>query len=69
MKVFLISFVLIMLTASCSNQANEAVYNMMHERERQQCLQQGKSDCPRTDSYKKYKKDRDEVMQYEDINK
>lgn len=69
MKVFLISFVLIMLTASCSHQAKEAVYNMMHERERQECLQQGKSDCPRTDSYKKYKKDRDEVMQYEDINK
>lgn len=58
-----------MLTASCSNQAKEAVYNMMHERERQQCLQQGKSDCPRTESYNKYKKERDEVMQYEDINK
>lgn len=69
MKVFLISFLLIISTVSCSNQAKEAVYNMVHERERQQCLQQGNIDCPRTDSYKKYKKDRNEVMQYEDINK
>ena len=69
MKIFLVSFVLIMSTASCSNQANEAVYNMMHERERQECLEQATSDCPRTDSYQKYKKERDEVIQYEDINK
>lgn len=62
MKVFLISFVLIILTASCSNQANEAVYNMMHEKQRQDCLQQRNKDCPRSESYKEYKQKRDDVF-------
>jgi len=65
MKIFLVSFVLVMLTA-CTSQA---VYDMMHERERQECLKQGRSDCQRGESYDKYKQKRDEVMQYEDINK
>jgi len=51
-----------MFTASCSNQAKEAVYNMMQERERQECLQQGNKDCPRGESYPQYKQQRDEVL-------
>ena len=35
---------------------------MIHERERQQCLQQGKSDCPKAESYNKYKQQRDEIV-------
>ena len=35
---------------------------MIHERERQQCLQQGQSDCPKAESYNKYKQQRDEVV-------
>ena len=62
MKIFLISFALVMLTASCSHQTKEAVYNMMHERERQDCLKQGREDCPRGESYQQYKKQRDEVF-------
>lgn len=50
-----------MLTA-CSQQA---VYTMLHERERQECLKQGRSDCPRTDNYDKYKKQREEVIQFQ----
>ena len=62
MKIFLISLALVMLTASCSHQAKEAVYNMMHERERQDCLKQGREDCPREESYQQYEKQRDEVF-------
>lgn len=51
-----------MLTASCSHQTKEAVYNMMHERERQECLKQGREDCPRGKNYQQYKKQRDEVI-------
>ena len=51
-----------MLTASCSNQAKEAVYNMMHERERQLCIEQGRTDCPHGESYNQYKQNRDEVI-------
>ena len=58
MKVFLLSIILVMLSA-CSQQA---VYNMLHERERQECLQQGRSDCPSAESYDKYKQKRDEVI-------
>jgi len=61
MKVLLLSLVLVMLTA-CSQQA---VYTMIHERERQECLKQGRSDCPRTDNYEKYKKQREEVIQFQ----
>ena len=60
MKFFLLG--LIILTASCSQPAKEAVYNMMHERERQECLKQGRSDCPRGESYDKYKQKREDVI-------
>ena len=58
MKIILFSLVLVLLTA-CSKQA---VYNMMHERERQECLKQGNRDCPREESYQQYKKDRQEII-------
>lgn len=35
---------------------------MLHERERQECLQQGRSDCPDAESYDKYKKQREEII-------
>lgn len=63
MKTFLLS-AFVILTASCSKQA---VYDMMHERERQECLKQGRGDCPRGDSYDKYKSQRDEVIQYDNL--
>ena len=65
MKIFLLSFILVMVTVSCSQRTKEAVYNMMHERERQECLKQGRSDCHRAESYYKYKQQRDEVLQHE----
>lgn len=58
MKTFLFSIVLVMLTA-CSQQA---AYDMLHERERQECLKQGHSDCPPAESYDKYKQKRDELI-------
>ena len=58
MKVLLLSIVLVMLTA-CSQQA---AYEMLHERERQECLKQGRSDCPPAESYDKYKQKRDELI-------
>ena len=61
MKIILFSLVLVLLTA-CSKQA---VYNMMHERERQECLKQGRNDCPRQENDNKYKQQRDEVLQRE----
>ena len=60
MKSLLVSIVLVMLTA-CSQRA---VYNMLHERERQLCIEQGRTDCHRAESYDKYKKQREEVIQY-----
>lgn len=68
MKTLLLGFSLIMLTASCSNRSKEAVYTMIHERERQECLKQGRSDCPRTENYEQYKKQREEVIQRDNFN-
>ena len=62
MKLFLSGFVLVMLTVSCSKRANQVVYDMIHERERQECLKQGRDDCIRVESYDKYKKQREEEM-------
>ena len=58
MKVLLLSLIFVILTA-CSQQA---VYNMLHERERQECLKQGRSDCPKTESDKEYKQQREESV-------
>ena len=58
MKILLSSFVLVMLTA-CTEQA---VYKMMHERERQLCKEQGRTDCKRAESYDTYKKEREEIL-------
>ena len=58
MKIILLSSIFVILTA-CSQQA---VYNMLHERERQECLKQGRSDCPKTDSYNEYKQQREESI-------
>ena len=65
MKIILFSLVLVLLTVSCSQRTKEAVYNMMHERERQECLKQGRNDCPRQENDNKYKQQRDEVLQRE----
>ena len=62
MSVFILSFILVMLTVSCSHKPKEAVYNMLHEKERQECLKQGRSDCPRAERFDKYNKQRDEVI-------
>ena len=61
MKIFLFS-ILIILTTSCNNQTKHAVYDMLHERERQECLKQGRSDCPGAESYDQYKQKRDETI-------
>lgn len=62
MKFFLLSSILVVFTVSCSNRA---VYDAIHERERQECLKQGRADCPRGESYDKYKSQRDEEIQYD----
>lgn len=62
MKTFIFLMMLATLTVSCSNQTKHAVYDMMHEKQRQDCLKQGRSDCQRAESYEKYKKKRDEVI-------
>ena len=62
MKTFLLSLTLLVLVTSCSGKAKQAVYDSMHEYERQQCLEQGRDDCQRAESYEKYKKKRDEIV-------
>ena len=62
MKIFLFSVVLSIVTTACSNRAQHATYDMLHERERQECLKQGRSDCPTAESYDKYKQKRDELI-------
>ena len=62
MKIFLLSVALIIATTACSNRARHAAYDMLHERERQECLKQGRSDCPSIEPYEKYKQKRDEVI-------
>ena len=52
-------FIISTLTITACSQ--QAVYNMLHERERQLCIEQGRTDCPRTESYEKYKQQRDEM--------
>lgn len=61
MKTLLPIITFLILTA-CSQRA---VYDSIHERERQECLKQGRTDCPRGDSYDKYKSQRDEIIQYD----
>ena len=63
MKIFLLSVVVVLLTA-CSKQL---VYDTIHERERQECLKQGRSDCPRAESYDKYKNQREEVIKNQEV--
>ena len=63
MKVFFSSLFLVLLTASCSSEkTKEAVYNMMHGKQRQDCLQLKNQDCPRAESYKAYKQKHEEVL-------
>lgn len=62
MKIFLFSLALATLTVSCSNRSKHAVYDMMHEKQRQDCLKQGRSDCPGAERYDKYKQKRDEEL-------
>lgn len=59
MKIFLLSSILMVFATACSK---ESVYNTMHEYERQQCLKLGHKECPRTENYEKYKKQRDEII-------
>ena len=63
MKLLLVSILLVMLTA-CSQQV---VYDTLHERERQECLKRDRGDCPRAESYDKYKKQREEAIGSEDV--
>lgn len=67
MKIFLWSVVLGILTTACSNRSQHAVYDMLHERERQECLKLGQRDCTRTESYEQYKKQREEVLHIENV--
>ncbi len=57
MKTLLTIIFFLTLTA-CSQQA---VYNMLQERERQLCIERGGTDCPRGESYEKYQQQRDEM--------
>ena len=67
MKIFLLSALIILIT-SCSNRTKHAVYDMLHEKERQECLKQGRTDCPHAESYDKYKQKRDEIMKSDGRN-
>lgn len=62
MKPLLFSFVLILLTTACSDRSKHVVYDMLHEKNRQDCLKEGRSDCPPREGYGDYKKQRDEVV-------
>lgn len=61
----LLSIIIFLILTACSNQA---VYKMIHEKERQECLKQGRTDCPQAESYDKYKQKREEVMQRDNLN-
>ena len=62
MRLFLMCLGVMLLIPACSDRGTQAVYDLIHERERQQCLQQGRSDCPRAENYNKYKQQRDEIL-------
>ena len=67
MKTLLSIITFLILTTACSDRSKHAAYDMIHERERQECLKQGRTDCPRGDSYDKYKSQREEVIQYDNL--
>ncbi len=67
MKIFFIGFAIVLLTTSCSDRSKHAVYDMIQERERQECLKQGRKDCHRGQSYDKYKAQREEAIQYDNL--
>jgi hypothetical protein len=35
---------------------------MLHERERQECLKQGRFDCPKAEKYDKYNQQREDIL-------
>ena len=38
------------------------MYGMIHEKQRQDCLAQGRADCKKAEPYRDYKRDRDEIF-------
>jgi len=68
MKIFFFSLVLVLLTTSCSSRTKQALYDTINAKNRQDCLNQGRSDCPRADEYNEYEKQRKEVMQGDNLN-
>lgn len=61
-KILLLLSNLIVLAALLGGCSSQAVYDMLQERERQLCLQQGREDCHRAEPYDKYEQERDEVI-------
>ena len=65
MKVIFFICLTLLFTTACGESSKHALYDMLHERERQECLKEGQKDCPREKNYEQYKKDREEAVQYD----
>lgn len=61
MKYIFFSLIFVLLTTSCSNRSKQIVYDTINAKNRQDCLNEGRRDCPSAESYNKYKNNRDEV--------
>ena len=64
MKILITCFALILLTTSCSSHSAKAtLYNVLHEKQRQDCILRGQQDCPRVQKYETFKKERDRELE------
>ena len=54
--------VLVLQTACTSEQFKNTTYRAIHDRQQQQCREEGRQDCPRAESYSDYEKKRKEAQ-------
>ena len=54
---------LVLQTACSSEQFKRTTYDALHERQLQQCREEGRQDCQRSESYDEYERKRNEAQQ------
>jgi len=53
---------LVLLSGCSTEQWNRTAFAALHEQQRWQCLQEGRTDCPSASSFNDYHRERDSVI-------
>jgi len=59
---FILCIILALQTACTSEQFKNSTYRAIHDRQQQQCREEGRQACPRSESYSDYEKKRKEAQ-------